>query len=373
MTRVQTLVVGAGQAGLTVGYHLARRGAPFVILEARDRIGDVWRSRWDSLRLFTSARFDGLPGMRFPASGGAFPTKDEMADYLERYAARFELPVYRGVTVDRVWRDGDRYHVSSNGLRFESEHVVIAMANLQRPSIPAFADLLAPDIMRLHSSEYRNPPQLRTGGVLVVGAGNSGAEIALELARAGRRVWLSGRDTGEVPFRVNGLAGRLLLNWLVLRLMFHRVLTADTIWGQRQRPHAVSRGGPLIRIKQAELTGAGVARVPRTVGVRDGLPVLEDGRALAVANIVWCTGFNPRPFAIDVPIFDERGEPLQYRGVVTSEPGLYFVGRRFLYAMSSAMIHGVDRDAAHVAETIARRVGVSRRPAGSPALQTAWW
>jgi putative flavoprotein involved in K+ transport len=373
MTRVQTLVIGAGQAGLAVGYHLARRGAPFVILEARDRIGDVWRKRWDSLRLFTSARFDGLPGMRFPASGDAFPTKDEMADYLERYAARFELPVCRGVAVDRVWRDGDRYFVSSTGARFEAEHVVIAMANLQRPLIPSFGDLLAPGIVRVHSCEYRNAHQLRDGGVLVVGAGNSGAEIALELARAGRRVWLSGRDTGEVPFRIDGTAARLLLNWLVLRLMFHRVLTTDTVWGQRRRPHAVSRGGSLIRIKQVDLNAAGVVRVPRTVGVRDGLPVLADGRALAVSNVVWCTGFSPRSFAIDVPIFDRHGEPQQYRGVVTSEPGLYFVGRRFLYAMSSAMIHGVDRDAAHVAETIARRVGVSRRPAGSPALQSAWW
>src|SRR5579884_417399 len=175
--RIQTIVIGGGQAGLSVGYHLARRGLPFVILDANERIGDSWRKRWDSLRLFTPARYDGLAGMPFPAPAFTFVTKDEMADYLEAYAARFALPVRTGVRVDRLSRHGDRFDVTAGGLRFEAENVVVAMSNYQQPRVPPFAHELDPGISQLHSSEYRNPSQLRDGSVLIVGAGNSGAEI----------------------------------------------------------------------------------------------------------------------------------------------------------------------------------------------------
>src|SRR5215207_324361 len=193
--RVQTVIVGGGQAGLSVGYHLARRGLPFVILEANERIGDSWRNRWDSLRLFSPARYDGIAGMPFPAPAHYFPRKDEMADYLEAYAAHFQLPVRTGVAVDSLSKEGDRYIVSAGDLRFEAEHVVVAMANYQRPRVPAFARELDPGIVQLHSSDYRNLSQLREGGVLLVGAGNSGAEIALEVARGGHQTWMSGRHT----------------------------------------------------------------------------------------------------------------------------------------------------------------------------------
>lgn len=354
--RIQTVVIGAGQAGLSVGYHLARRGAPFVILEANQRIGDTWRKRWDSLHLFTPARFDGLAGMPFPAPAHSFPTKDEMADYLEAYAARFRLPVRTGVKVDRVTRQGGRFLVTAGDLSVEADHVVVAMATYQVARLPAFARELDPGIVQLHSSEYRNPGQLRQGGVLVVGAGNSGAEIALELARRGYPTWLSGRDVGHIPLRIDGLPYRLLLGRLVLRGLFHRVLTMDTPIGRRLAPKLVARGAPLIRVKPEQLAAAGVERVRRTTGARDGRPVLEDGRVLDVANVVWCTGFHPGFSWIDMPAFDERGVPEHQRGVVAKEPGLGFVGLHFLYAMSSGMIHGVGRDAAHVAEAIAGRV-----------------
>ena len=207
---IQTVIIGAGQAGLSVGYYLARQGLPFVILEANARVGDTWRQRWDSLRLFTPARFDGLAGMPFPAAGNAFPTKDEMAAYLESYAAHFHLPVRTGLRVQRVSRNGDRYLIEAGPLRLEADHVVVAMATYQQPRVPAFARELSPDIVQLHSSEYRNPGQLRPGAVLIVGAGNSGAEIARELA-ATHRTWLSGRDVGHVPFRISAAVpvGRL--------------------------------------------------------------------------------------------------------------------------------------------------------------------
>src|SRR5215208_59275 len=267
--RIRAVVIGGGQAGLSVGYHLARHGVPFVILEANERIGDSWRKRWDSLRLFSPARYDGIAGMPFPAPPHSFPTKDEMADYLENYAASFQLPVRTGVAVDGLSREGGRYVVSAGDRCFEAEHVVVAMANYQRPRVPAFARDLDPGIVQLHSSDYRNLSQLQEGGVLVVGAGNSGAEIALEAARGGHQTWMSGRHTGHVPWRIDGVAARLLLTQLVMRFLFHHVLTVSTPIGRKVRPKVISAGGPLVRTKPKDLADVGVERVPRTAGVRD--------------------------------------------------------------------------------------------------------
>ena len=351
---VQTVVVGGGQAGLSTGYYLARRGLPFVILDANDRIGDAWRNRWDSLRLFTPARYDGLAGMPFPAPAHSFPTKDQMADYLESYAARFDLPVRTGVKVDGLSRQGGRYIVTAGDRRFEAEHVVVAMARYQKPKVPRFAWGLDPGIVQLHSLEYRNPTQLKKGDVLIAGAGNSGAEIAMEVARS-HRTWMSGRDTGHIPFRIGGLAARLFLQRLVFRFVFHRVLTIKTPMGRKARPKMLSQGGPLIRIRPADLTAAGVERVPRIVGASEGLPRLEDGRVLDVANVIWCTGFDAGLSWIRLPVFDGDGMPKHESGVALGEPGLYFVGLPFIYAFSSAMIHGVGRDAERIVKVIEDR------------------
>ena len=357
--RYETVIIGGGQAGLATGYHLARLGRSFVILEADQRIGDTWRRRWDSLHLFTPARHDGLPGWKFPAPSWSFPSRDDMADYLEAYAARFDLPVRTGMPVDRVAGDGDGgYVVTAAGRRFEADNVVVATGAYQVPSIPAFASQLDPGIVQLHSSDYRRPSQLREGGVLVVGAGNSGAEIAIESTGA-HQVWLAGSGTGNIPFRIEGLASRLGLYRLVLRVLFHRVLTVKTPMGRKMRKVLSSKGAPLIRIRPREITDAGVERVGRVAGVRDGLPVLEDGRVLQVANVVWSTGFHHDFSWIDVPGLG-AGEPPHRRGVVEGQPGLYLVGLHFLYAMSSAMIHGVGRDAEHIASHIAARVPIAR-------------
>jgi putative flavoprotein involved in K+ transport len=364
--RYETVIIGGGQAGLATGYHLARLGRSFVILEADRRIGDVWRRRWDSLHLFTPARHEGLPGWKFPAKGWSFPSRDDMADYLEAYAARFGLPVRTGMPVDGVIRNGDgSYVLSAAGRRFEAANVVVATGAYQIPTVPAFASQLDPGIVQLHSSDYRGPSQLRDGGgVLVVGAGNSGAEIALEAAGA-HRVWLSGREVGAIPFRIGGLPARLLLERLVLRVLFHRVLTVKTPMGRKMRARMGSRGTPLIRVRPEEITAAGVERVARVAGVKDGLPVLEDGRVLEVANVVWSTGFRHDFSWIDLPGLGD-GEPSHRRGVVDGQPGLYLVGLHFLYAMSSAMIQGAGRDAEHVARHIAARVPSERPAAREP-------
>jgi len=353
LERFGTVVVGGGQAGLSVGYHLARRGLPFVILDANDRIGDAWRNRWDSLRLFTPGRYSALPGMPFPGIPHAFPTKDEVGDYLERYMARFELPVRTGIRVDRLSRDGGRFEISAGERRFEADNVVVAMATHQVPWVPPVARELDPSLVQLHAADYRNPSQLRDGSTLVVGVGNSGAEIAVELARS-RRTWLAGRETGHVPVNIDGLVARHVFQPLLFGLIGHYVLTVNTPIGRRVRPRLLAQGAPLVRIKPKDLAAAGVERVPRLVGVRDGLPVLEHERALDVENIIWCTGFRPDFSWIDLPVFeDDRREPIHRRGIVDSEPGLYFVGLFFLYAMSSGFFRGVGRDAEYVVKAIA--------------------
>ncbi len=355
--RVNTVVIGAGQAGLSVGYHLQRRGVPFVILDASARVGDVWRQRWDSLRLFTPARFAGLDGLPFPAPPHSFPTKDEMGDYLELYARDFALPIRSGVRVERLSRMGDRFVTVAGSHRFEADHVVVAMSSYQIPRVPPFAVELASNIRQLHSLDYRRPSQLQPGPVLVAGAGNSGAELALEAARSGHRSWLAGRDTGHVPFRIDSFGAHLILTRLVLRGIFHRLLTIKTPFGRRVRVRSTHHGAPLIRLKPHDLSEAGVERVPRVVGVRNGLPLLDDGRVIHVANVLWCTGFDPGFSWIDLPVFNAEGEAM-HEGGVTTEPGLYFVGLRFLYAFSSEMIHGVGRDADRVAGLIASGASV---------------
>jgi putative flavoprotein involved in K+ transport len=348
-----TIVIGAGQSGLATGYFLQQAGRNFVILDANPRIGDAWRNRWDSLHLFTPARYDGLVGMPFPAPPHSFPTKDEMADYLESYAAHFNLPVRTSVKVNHLTRQGDRFMLSAGDQRFEADNVVVAMATFQKPRIPAFARELDPGIRQMHSVEYRNPDQLQDGGVLIVGAGNSGAEIAMEVSQ-NHQTWLSGRDTGHVPFRIEGAAARIILLRLVLRGLFHHLMTINTPLGRKVRPKLLSEGGPLIRTKPEDLAEAGVERVPRTEGVQNGLPMLEDGRVLDAANVIWGTGYTPGFSWIDLPIMGEL-EPKHRRGVVQSQPGLYFVGLNFLYAQSSTMIQGVSRDAEYIVRQIAAR------------------
>lgn len=361
----EVIVIGGGQAGLSVGYYLAKRGLRFVILDAEQRIGDAWRKRWDSLRLFSPARFDALVGMPFPGPPDHYPTRDEMAAYLEAYAQRFLLPVRSGMRVRSLSRRDGRYLVQAGGLELSADQVVVAMANYQAPRVPELSAGLSPEIVQLHSSQYRSAAQLRPGPVLVVGAGNSGAEISVELAAQGRQVLLAGRDTGQAPFKTNTFWARFILLRLLFRVLFHRVLTIRTPIGRRARPKILSQGTPLIRTRNADVLAAGVRRVGRIERAHAGLPLLADGETLAVSNVIWATGFHPGFSWIELPVLDEQGVPRHEGGVVPSQPGLYFVGLNFLYSMSSSMIHGVGRDAARITRHLADRVTSRRRTARS--------
>jgi len=352
--KFKVIVIGAGQAGLSAGYFLKKNNIEFLILDASERVGDSWRNRWDSLKLFTPAKFSSLAGMPYPSDPNYFPTKDEMGDYLENYAKHFNLPVRNKIKVDGLSREGNRYCITAGDQHFEAEHIIIAMSNYQIPKTPNFAKDINSDIVQIHSFNYRDPSQLQEGAVLVVGAGNSGSELALEAARNNHEVWLSGRDTGHIPFNIEGTLAKLIMVRLVIRFIFHRILTTSTPIGRKVRPKLISEGGPLVRIKPIEVTKAGIERIPKIVEVHNGLPVDENQQVIDVKNIIWCTGFYPSYSWIDIPIFKDK-EPMQDRGVVKNEPGLYFVGMHFLYSLSSAMIHGAERDAQHVVETIVSR------------------
>jgi putative flavoprotein involved in K+ transport len=294
-----------------------------------------------------------------------------MADYLEDYAAHFELAVRTSTAVDRLTKVGDRYLIEAGERRFEAENVVVAMGTYQRPKVPDLALQLDPGIVQLHSVDYRRPEQLQAGDVLLVGAGNSGSEIAMELA-ADHQVWMAGRDTGQIPFRIERWFGRTIGVRFVLRVLFRRIMTVRTPIGRKVRPRVLTVGGPLIRVKSRDLAAAGVERLPRVTGAVDGAPQLADGRILQVANVIWCTGFEPGFSWIDLAIHGEH-EPQHEAGIVPTHPGLYFVGLHFLSAMSSEMIHGVGDDAARIVGHLADRMTVAtRKPlSGPPAARTA--
>ena len=368
MDHVETVIIGAGQAGLATAYHLTSRGRDCVVLDRNQRLGDNWRQQWDSLRLYSPAKFDGLPGMPFPGEPWSFPGKDQVADYLESYARRFELPIRLGVRVDRLSAapDGNGYVVATGTGPLHCDNVVVATGTFGRtPKIPEAAKDLDPSILQLHSSEYRRPGQLRDGPVLVVGASHSGTDIAYEVAQT-HPTTLAGRDCGEIPIRLE--SRRMHVVFPMLLFAWRHVVTRRTPIGRKEMEEIRFHGGPMLRVKRADLAERGVVRTEaRVEGVRDGLPLLADGTTVEATNVIWATGFRQTFGWIDLPVMDENGWPREFRGVVDEAPGLFFCGLSFQYAFSSMLLPGVGRDAELVARRIAEREarGVGRQPAGA--------
>lgn len=356
---VDVAVVGGGQAGLAAGYHLRSRGCSFAILEARPRVGDQWRDRWDSLTLFTPARYSQLPGLPLPMAGALYPTKDQLADYLDSYVRQFELPVRTGVRVLTLARQADGYvlHTTDGDLRARS--VIVATGPNTRPRIPAASAALDPAIVQLHSSAYRNPDRLPEGAVVVVGAGTSGAEIALELARSGRRTYLAGRPTAHLPDALFRFAGPVYWSFV------NHVLTLDTPLGRKVAARFHERGAPLIGISLDDLTRAGVTMLPRLSGAVDGKPDFGGVLVGAPDAVVWATGFVPDLDWLPELRLDGHGLPVTRRGVVPEMPGLGVLGFPFQYSLTSGLIGGVGRDAAHVVASLLRYHGRVERTAGA--------
>ena len=346
---VETIIIGGGQTGLTAGRLLQKLGSDFVILDSSARVGDAWRNRWDSLRLFTQARMNGLPDMEFPGSGDAFVGKDEVGDFLETYAREMDLPVRSEVRVERLSRGDDGYLIQTTDGSFTAANVIVAMADYQKPKVPDFAGELDPAIVQMHSTEYRNPKQLADGPVLIVGLGNTGADIAYDVAQSHPTIVAGNPKAGAIPFKLEGWFGRHVGTRLV-RFAMVKVLNTSTPIGRRVRPKMLDGGPPLVRVRPKELTEVSVRRAGRIGGIENGKPVTEEGEVLDVPNVIWCTGYRAGFDWIDLPVFDDAGRPIHTRGIVESQPGLYFLGLYFLHAVWSETITGVQPDAKYIVD-----------------------
>lgn len=338
------IVVGAGQAGLAVGYHLARQGANFLVLDAGAEVGESWRTRWDSLNLFTPAEHDGLPGVPFPAPHGTYPSKDMVADYLRAYVTHFRLPIRLSCPVTHVEQGTDGFVIHTDHGPLTTRQVVIATGPFQDPVIPGIAAGLSIDVVQRHSAEYSSPGDLPAGPVVVVGAGNSGRQIAEELA-ATREVTLAvGTAPPELPQR---FLGRDLFWWLTRLGLMEKTVESRLARRMRDRGDLVI-GTPLKRLRRA-----GVRIRPRLVSTTGDTVAFQDGTSVRASAVVWATGFRADYSWIAVPdAFDDQGHPRHQRGI-TAVPGLTFVGLPWQHTRGSALLGFVQSDAAWVAAQLA--------------------
>jgi putative flavoprotein involved in K+ transport len=353
----EVIVVGGGQAGLALGYHLRQQGKDFKILEAASEPAAAWRERWESLKLFTSARYDGLPGMDFPGDPDRYPTRDEVAEYLAEYARRFDLPVELNSRVKAVRRKDDRFDVELEDRAYEAQQVVIATGPFQAPIVPQLAQDLGDGVVQMHSTAYRSPDSLPEGRVLVVGGGNTGFQIAEELS-ASREVHLSiGSRQTPLPQRILGRD----LFWFLEKTGVIRK-TIDSRMGRRMSERETLIGSTPRRIRRhygVELHGRAVSADGSTVR-------FDDDTQVDVAGVVWATGFRVDHSWLDVPVFDAEGRVIHQRGV-TQAPGLYFIGMYWQYTRGSALLGWVKDDAEYLAE----RIEASRTDSFKPKTEIA--
>ena len=339
---LDVLVVGAGQAGLALGYELRGSRLRYELLEAAPRLGEGWRRRWDSLRLFTAAEYSSLPGLPFPAPPGTHPGRDDVADYLETYAAAFELPVRTGTPVTRLTRDGDGYVAHTPAGPVRARQVVVAVGPHSRPHVPAFARDLAGGVVQLHSAGYRRPDDVPAGPVLVVGAGNSGLQIAAELAAAGREVTVAvGSRPRPVPQRP---LGRELFWWLSRSGVLGLPTSGRLARRLHAREFAVGTSWRGLREAGVRLRGRAVAASGTTVQ-------LADGGWVEVGAVLWATGYRPDLSWIEVPGAVADGVPV-HRGGISAVPGLAFLGLPWQRTRGSALLGFVGADAAWLARRL---------------------
>lgn len=349
----EVIVIGGGQAGLAIGYYLQRKGIDFAILDGAPAVGHSWRTRWDSLRLFTPARYSALPGLPFPGDPERYPGKDDVADYLERYARVFDLPVEldTNVLALRAAAAGG-FEVECAGTTYHAAQVVVATGPFQRPAVPSFARSIDPGTVQLHSSEYRRPEQLPAGEVLVVGAGNSGVQIAAELAETRPTTLAVGERQVRLPDR---FLGRSIFHWLETTGLMNMTVTSRLGAKASRREFLIGMSPEMISTERSVRLVGRVADVSAS-GIRTA-----DGARFRPSAIVWATGFRSEYGWVDAPVFDGRGLPIHTRGV-TAYPGLYFLGLPWQHTRGSALIGWVGRDAEFLADRIAARAA---RPASA--------
>lgn len=343
--RFDVVVVGAGQAGLAMGYFLARQGRRFVILERSDSIGAAWRERWESLTLFTPRRYNGLPGLPFPGDPDGYPTRDEVIAYLERYAEKFELPIELNSNARRLTTDDGRFLLEVDGRTIRADQVVVATGPFQEPYVPQLAERLAPEIFQTHSTGYRKPTDVPEGAVLVVGGGNTGFQIAQELS-ATHKVYLSvGSRQSPLPQK---LLGRDLFWWLTKSRLLNT--TVESRLGRRLQHRDTLIGSSPRDLKRRY----GVELKPRVVDASEHTVRFADGSELKVEAVIWATGYRPDYSWIALPVFDPDGR-LRHRRGVTDVAGLYFLGLTWQHTRGSALLGWVKDDAEFVAQQISQR------------------
>jgi putative flavoprotein involved in K+ transport len=350
---IEVAVIGAGQAGLAVGYFLRRQGRQFVILERAAEIAPAWRERWDSLTLFTPRRYSGLPGLPFRGDPDGYPTRDEVIAYLERYAETFELPIELNSQVKRLdLGDDGRFRLDVNGRTLAAAQVVMATGPFQAPYVPMLAERLADDLFQTHAVGYRRPEEVPRGTVLVVGGGNTGFQIAKELSATHRVVLSVGSRQTPLPQR---LIGRDVFWWLTKARILDK--TIESRLGRKLSTRETLIGSSPRELKKRY----GVEIKPRVVDADGHTVRFEDGSELEVSAVIWATGYRPDYSWIKLPVFDEGGRVRHRRGV-TDVPGLYFLGLTWQYTRGSALIGWVKDDAEFIAEQIATYQESKARP-----------
>jgi putative flavoprotein involved in K+ transport len=341
--RLEIIVIGAGQAGLAMGYFLAQKGRRFVILDTASSIGAAWRARWDSLTLFTPRRYDSLPGLEFPGYADGYPTRDEVIEYLERYAETFKLPIALGNGVQSLSLTDDGFVLElEDGSSIEADQVVVATGPFQVPRIPAFATDLGPEIFQTHSIGYRNPADLPAGNVLIVGGGNTGFQIAQELAATHEVHLAVGSRQTPLPQR---FLGRDLFWWLGKIGVLHK--TVDSRLGRRMRDRDTLIGSSPRTAKRH-----GVNMKPRAVGVSGRTVSFADESTLDVEAVIWATGYRFDHSWIELPVTDDEGR-LSHRRGITDVRGLYFLGLPWQHTRGSALLGWVKDDAEFIGDEIA--------------------
>jgi putative flavoprotein involved in K+ transport len=338
----KVVVVGAGQAGLAIGYFLKRQGREVLLVEAGS-IASAWRARWESLTLFTPRRYSSLPGLSFPGDPDGYPTRDEVVAYLEAYAARFDLPIEEHSLVRSLDAEDERFGLDVDGTTVLADQVVVATGPFQSPFIPEVAERLSRDVFQTHAMGYRKPSDVPDGTVLVVGGGNTGFQIAKELSPTHGVALAVGSRQTPLPQR---LLGRDLFWWLTTSRLFDA--TVESRIGRR-----LSTRDTLIGSSPRELRRRyGVGLRPRVVDA-DGRTVrFADESELHVDAVLWATGYRPDHSWIHLPVFDEHGRVRHRRGV-TEVPGLYFLGLTWQHTRGSALIGWVGDDAEFIALQIA--------------------
>jgi len=340
---LDVVVIGGSQAGLAMAWHLAQHHLRFAVLDAAPEIGHTWRSRWDSLKLFTPTQYNSLPGMPFPGSPDTYPTKDPVADYLNAYATAFNLPVQLNARVTQLSRTENGFEVRTQDAVFRAHQVVVATGPFQVPFVPLAAQRLDGSVTQLHSAAYRNSQALPPGPVLVVGGGNSGFQIAEELVVAGRQADLS--IASKAPMLPQRLAGKDLFWWLT-RLRLMRV-SVESRLGHRLS----SRPDFIIGSSRRRLKAAGVRFRPGVAGADGHTVRFTDGTSLEAGIVIWATGYRSDYSWIAIPGVIRDGKVAHRRGV-TDVPGLYFLGLPWQHTSGSALLGFVHEDAAYLAGRI---------------------